>query len=237
MVGAGVAGLQAAREAGRAGKRVILMEQQGHVGGRSPVDGGEIDGAPVQDWINAALEEIEKNPNITLICRCMMAGLYDHLYAIGYERLSDHLEAKEGPRHRRWRVRAGQVITATGALERPLSFVGNDVPGVMLASAMRDYLVNYGASPGDRTVIVTNNDDAYRTAIMLQEAGLVVPAIIDARTRAEGVLPQAARAAGLTTISGFELFKHMAMGTFTAYTGIEIDEEAAVIRLDALRPD
>ena len=56
------------------------------------------------------------------------------------------------------------MITATGAIERPLSFAGNDVPGVMLASAVRDYVVNYGVSPGDRTVVVTNNDDAYRTA-------------------------------------------------------------------------
>ncbi|HBR40051.1 MAG TPA: sarcosine oxidase subunit alpha family protein, partial [Sulfitobacter pontiacus] len=57
--------------------------------------------------------------------------------------------------------------------------------GVMLAASVRDYLVNYGVSVGDRTVVVTNNDDAYRTAIALTEAGLTVPAILDAR-----VLPQ-----------------------------------------------
>ncbi|HCI06280.1 MAG TPA: hypothetical protein DE314_02820, partial [Sulfitobacter sp.] len=62
-----------------------------------------------------------------------------------------------------------------------LSFAGNDIPGVMLASAIRDYVVNYGVSSGDRTVVVTNNDDAYRTAIALKNAGLDVPAIIDAR--------------------------------------------------------
>ena len=75
-------------------------------------------------------------------------------------------------RHRLWKIRAGRVITATGAIERPLSFAGNDLPGVMLASAVRDYVVNYGVSPGDRTVIVTNNDDAYRTALALDDAGL-----------------------------------------------------------------
>jgi sarcosine oxidase subunit alpha len=53
----------------------------------------------------------------------------------------------------------------------------------MLASAVRDYVVNYGVSPGDRTVVVTNNDDAYRTAIALKDAGLEVPAILDARAR------------------------------------------------------
>ncbi|MEM6390561.1 MAG: 2Fe-2S iron-sulfur cluster-binding protein, partial [Pseudomonadota bacterium] len=199
VVGAGVAGLQAALEAGRAGKRVLLLEQQGHIGGRSGTDHG----AAARAWIETARAEIEASDTITLMTRTMMAGLYDHNYAIGYERLTDHLEDKTaGPRHRLWRIRAGHVCVATGALERPLSFVGNDTPGVMLASAMRDYAVNFGVSPGDRTVIVTNNDDAYRTALALHEAGLGVPVIVDARAQAEGALPEAARAAGLDVRTG-----------------------------------
>ncbi len=91
---------------------------------------------------------------------------------------------------------------ATGAIERPLAFAGNDRPGVMLASAMRDYLANYAVSPGDRTVIVTNNDDAYRTALALAEAGLLVPCIVDARPEATGELPRRAREAGLRVVTG-----------------------------------
>jgi sarcosine oxidase subunit alpha len=53
----------------------------------------------------------------------------------------------------------------------------------MLAAAMRDYVTDYGVSPGDRTVVVTNNDDAYRTAIAIKRAGLDVPCIVDARPR------------------------------------------------------
>jgi hypothetical protein len=111
-------------------------------------------------------------PNVTIRTRTMGAGVYDHGYVLGYERLTDHAPEANGPRHRLWRIRAAQVITATGAIERPLSFAGNDIPGVMLASAVRDYVVNYGINPGDRTVVVTNNDDAYRTAIALHHAGL-----------------------------------------------------------------
>ncbi|RMD47439.1 MAG: sarcosine oxidase subunit alpha family protein, partial [Alphaproteobacteria bacterium] len=84
----------------------------------------------------------------------------------------------------------------------PLAFPCNDVPGVMLASAVRDYLVNWGVSIGDRTVIVTNNDDAYRTAIALHEAGLEVPAVLDARPRIEGALPERARALGIRVEAG-----------------------------------
>jgi sarcosine oxidase subunit alpha len=106
------------------------------------------------------------------------------------------------PRHRLWRIRTGQVVSAIGAIERPLSFAGNDKPGVMLAAAMRDYVTDYGVSPGDRTVVVTNNDDAYRTAIALKQAGLDVPCIVDARTKADGPLPQEARAMGIPVKTG-----------------------------------
>ena len=117
----------------------------------------------------------------------MGSGVYDHGYALGYERLPIMHPGDGRPRHRLWRVRCNRSVTATGAIERPLSFAGNDVPGVMLASAVRDYVVNFAVSPGDRTVVVTNNDDAYRTAHCLREAGLEVPLIVDAARRGRGV--------------------------------------------------
>ncbi|HCQ57693.1 MAG TPA: sarcosine oxidase subunit alpha family protein, partial [Sulfitobacter sp.] len=167
VIGGGVAGLQAALAAGLSGARVIVMEQSAHWGGRAPVDGGTVDGALVEDWIAQTLDRLRGMENVDLRDRTMGAGVYDHGYVLGYERIRDHAPEALGPRHRLWRVRAGHVITATGAIERPLSFAGNDVPGVMLASAMRDYVANYGVSPGDRTVLVTNNDNAYLTAIAL----------------------------------------------------------------------
>lgn len=207
VIGGGIAGLQAALRGARAGARVLVLEQTAHWGGRAPVDGVTVDGQPAEDWINAALQELEEMENVSLRHRCMAAGIYDHGYVLGHERLSDHDPQKGGPRHRLWRIRAGQVITATGAIERPLSFAGNDLPGVMLASAVRDYVVNWAISPGDRTVVVTNNDDAYRTALALHRAGLSVPVIVDARPEATGPLPQAARAAGLRVETGMAVAK------------------------------
>ena len=197
VIGGGVAGLQAALAAGQAGAKVLVMEQTAHWGGRSAVDGGTVDGQPVEDWINATLQTLEGMENVTLRNRCMGAGVYDHGYVLGYERLRDHAPRAAGPRHRLWKVRTKQVVTATGALERPLSFAGNDIPGVMLASAVRDYVVNYAVSPGDRTVVVTNNDDAYRTAIALKNAGLEVPVILDARATGGGALMAEAKALGI----------------------------------------
>ena len=172
IAGGGIAGLQAALMAGQSGARVILMEQLPNWGGRAPVDGDVIDGMAAGVWIDSAVARLAAMANVTLRLRSSVAGVYDHGYALAEERIADHTPGDGRPKKRLWRIRAGRIIAATGAIERPLSFAGNDVPGVMLASAVRDYVVNHGISPGDRTVIVTNNDDAYRTAIALVEAGL-----------------------------------------------------------------
>ena len=71
------------------------------------------------------------------------------------------------PRERLWQVRAERVMLATGAIERPMVFPGNDRPGIMLAGAARTYLHRYGVKVGNRVVIATADDSAYRAAIDL----------------------------------------------------------------------
>ncbi|MEM1234605.1 MAG: sarcosine oxidase subunit alpha family protein [Pseudomonadota bacterium] len=207
IAGGGVAGLQAAKTAGEAGLSVIVFEQTAQWGGRAPVDGGEIDGLSPDLWVERTLAELDAMPNVRRRARTLAAGVYDHGYVLGYEQVSDHAPSPDGPRHRLWRVRARRVIAATGAIERPLSFAGNDVPGVVLASAARDYAVNWGVSLGDRTVIVTNNDDAYRTALCLHDHGLAVPAVVDARRNGGGALARRAEEAGLRIITGAGIAK------------------------------
>jgi sarcosine oxidase, subunit alpha len=207
VVGGGIAGLQAALVAGTAGARVIVLEQTPFWGGRAPVDGDVIEGKPAEAWINATVQALDLMENVTLRLRCAGIGVYDHGYVLADEKVADHTPGDGRPKHRLWRIRAGQIVTATGAIERPLSFAGNDIPGVMLAGSLRDYLVNFAVSAGDRTVVVTNNDDAYRTAIALVEAGLSVPCIIDARISATGELPQKARAMGIRVATATALVK------------------------------
>jgi len=202
VVGGGIAGIQAAKSAAASGVRVMLVEQTAHWGGRAVVDGVVIDNIAAEEWIEGALSELSVMDNVVIRNRTQGSGVYDHGYALGYERISDHTPGDSRPRHRLWRIRCKQIIVATGAIERPLSFAGNDIPGVMLAAAVRDYVVNYGVSPGDRTVIVTNNDDAYRTAIVLKDAGLDIPLIIDARPKGGGILMDQAIAAGIRVETG-----------------------------------
>ncbi len=207
VAGGGIAGLQAALVAAKAGARVIVMEQAAHWGGRAPVDGDVIDGKPAADWIEATLKTLGAMENVTLKLRTMAAGVYDHGYVLAEEKVADHTPGDGRPKKRLWRIRAGRILAATGALERPLSFAGNDIPGVMLAGAVRDYVVNFAVSPGDRTVVVTNNDDAYRTAIALKAAGLEVPCIVDARSHSAGPLQDKARALGIRIEQGRAIVK------------------------------
>ncbi len=207
VVGGGIAGLQAAKAAAKSGAKVLLLEQNAYWGGRAPVDGGTVGEQSTDAYIDQLVAELDAMDNVTLRTRCMGAGVYDHGYALGYERVSDHVPGAQGPRHRLWRIRAKQIVTATGAIERPLSFAGNDVPGVMLASAMRDYLVNWGTSSGQRVIVATNNDDAYRTAITLKKAGVDVLRIVDARPNAGGALADEARALGIRVDPGKAIAK------------------------------
>ena len=207
VIGGGIAGLSAARAAGEAGRSVLLIEQAPHWGGRAPVDGAAIGGVPAEAWVEEQVGALLGMDNVRLRPRTMGAGVYDHGYVLAVERLTDQMPGAEGPRHRLWKIRARQVVTAIGAIERPLAFAGNDLPGVMLASAVRDYLVNHAVAPGDRTVVVTNNDDAYRTAIALHEAGLTVPAILDARAKGGGELARKAREIGIRVENGMGLAK------------------------------
>lgn len=228
IVGGGIAGLQAAKAAGEAGADVLLVEQTAHWGGRAPVDGAVIDRVSADEWVSTTLATLEAMPNVRLRMRTMGAGVYDHGYALAYERLTDHAPDPSLPRHRLWRIRAGRIVTATGAIERPLSFAGNDLPGVMLASAVRDYVTNYAVAPGQRTVVVTNNDDGYRTALTVQSAGLEA-VVLDARSGATGPLAEAARAAGIRVMTGRGISKVTGKGKVEAVAVCDVLGAGAVL--------
>ena len=199
VAGGGMAGLAAALRPRNPANALLLLEQTRALG-RAYL--GRRHRMTTDDWVKATVEALGKMDNVTILSRCMAAGVYDHGYVLADEKVADHTPGDGRPKHRLWRIRAGRIIAATGAIERPLSFAGNDIPGVMLASAVRDFVVNFAVSPGDRTVVVTNNDDAYRTAIALKNAGLTVPCIVDARAAVTGVLPDRARALGIRVETG-----------------------------------
>ena len=207
IVGGGISGLNAALTAAESGLKILIIEQTPEWGGRCLVDFSTIGDETSAEYVSRLVSELKKFENVTMRSRMMGAGVYDHGYILGYERLNDHLAEEDGPRHRLWRIRAKQIITATGSIERPISFPSNDIPGVMLASAVRDYAVNFGVATGNKIAVYTNNDDAYRTAITLNEVGVEVPIIVDARGSGGGALAERAKALGIRVENGKAISK------------------------------
>jgi len=191
VVGSGPAGLMAARAAADSGARVILAELDPRFGGSANWSGETIDGSPASAWAEDAVRELAALDNVRLLPRTTVWGYYDDNTLAAVERVSDHkaVPAVGEPRHRHWIIRAGHVILATGAFERPLVFPGNDRPGVLLASAAQRYAAEFGVLPGDRVAVFANNDSAYSAASALCEAGATIAAIVDLRPQ----VPDAAR--------------------------------------------
>jgi len=199
VIGAGPAGIEAAITAAKAdpAARVVLIDEQEEIGG------GALSDPDLWDWLKAAYDDISALPNLQVLPRTTgIAYLHDN-YVAAAERLTDHLPISEatGPRERLWRFRAGEVILAQGAIERPLVFDGNDTPGVMLASAGRTLALRYGVAPGRAVAVVATHDSGWTDAIAIAKAGVNVTTIIDARATVSADLLAAARAQGITVMT------------------------------------
>jgi heterotetrameric sarcosine oxidase alpha subunit len=183
VIGAGAAGLMAALAAGCAGARVILLDEQAQIGGGLLAETALINGVPASDFVATTKTELETLPNVQILTRTTAFGWYDGNVFGAVERVQKHVAvpAANRPVERLWRIAAKKAILATGAEERPLVFGGNDIPGVMMAGAMRRYLNHYGVAPGKKTAIFTTNDSGYALAADLEAAGVHVSALIDSR--------------------------------------------------------
>ncbi len=156
VVGAGLAGLAAAEAALGRGARVALFERDIRPGGRALGRDGDprIDDAAPLAWAEGAWARIADNPRATAKLRTTAFGLYDGRQLAVYELPVD------GPYAGRiWHVRAKEIVIAAGALERPMTFPGNDRPGVMLASAVEAAIRRYGVRPGGQAVVFLNHGD------------------------------------------------------------------------------
>ncbi|HEU0241072.1 MAG TPA: 2Fe-2S iron-sulfur cluster-binding protein [Mycobacterium sp.] len=179
VVGAGPSGLVAALAAGRAGARVVLVDDQ-------PEAGGSLLGMQHElgDWVSSVVTALTSCDDVRVLQRTTALGYFDDGFVLALERRTDHLPAADRigkARQRIWRIRAKQVIVATGAHERPVVFADNDRPGIMLAGSARTYLHRYGVLAGRKAVVFTTNDSAYETATDLADAGADV-SVVDARS-------------------------------------------------------
>ncbi|MEM7317508.1 MAG: 2Fe-2S iron-sulfur cluster-binding protein [Pseudomonadota bacterium] len=186
IAGAGPAGLMAALVAGRAGLRVMIADEGPEAGGSLLNRKLTIEDRPALDWVSDVVSELAGMPNVTHLQNATVWAYREHNFLMVNERAPENASLVE----RNWRVRAGHVICATGAIERMMVFGNNDRPGVMLASAAQAYVNRYAVRPGKRAVLFTNNNSVYPVAADLEAAGVQVLAIVDSRSE----VSEAARA-------------------------------------------
>jgi sarcosine oxidase subunit alpha len=164
------------------------------LGGSLLRDPASIDGQDALAWAVSVTQAVTSAGG-RVLTRTTAVGAWDHGLVTLAERVTEPGEPPQGdaPSQRLWRVRAKRVVLATGAIERPLLFSGNDTPGVMLSSAVRTYVERFAVLPGRRVVIATCNDDAYLTALAIRAAGGEVVAVLDSRDGADSDVVRQAR--------------------------------------------
>lgn len=231
VIGAGPAGLTAAREAARSGARVILMDEQPAPGGALTAGRDEqIDGLSAREWVRRTIAELDAAEDVTVLSRTTAFGSYDANYVVAVERRTDHLPAADREaatragisRQRIWHVRARQVVLCTGAHERPVVFANNDRPGIMLAGAVRTYLNRYAVKAGTRAVVATTNDSAYALVEDLVGEGVEVAAVVDARPSCSERAARAAARTGVRIIHGSAVVDTLGEGPDGRVSGVVV---------------
>jgi sarcosine oxidase, subunit alpha len=173
VAGGGPAGMAAALAAARAGASVLLVEEEHQLGGHLRW-GNEADLAFLANLAGRVAAE----PGIEVLTDAVVLGRYDGNWIAVLERRGE-LGGAEA--ERLVKARAKTLVVAPGLIERPYVFAGNDLPGVMLSTAVRRLISLYAVRPGERAVVLSANPDGDAAIADLKRAGVQVVRVEDAR--------------------------------------------------------
>lgn len=159
VIGAGPAGMTAATAAAAAGAEVVLVDSEPETGGALTYGrNGQQALAPAR----AALEA----SGVRVLTGATCNGWY----------ADNFLPVLQG--NTLWRVRAAQVILATGTQDQPLVFRNNDLPGIVTASGVQRLMRHHGVRPGRRAVVVAGTPHGVDAAEDLRDAGVAIAAVL-----------------------------------------------------------
>lgn len=170
VAGGGPAGMAAALAAAQAGASVILVEDEHHLGGHLRW-GSSGDLAALAELKSALLG----HHDIEIMTNSVVTGRYDHNWVAISQRGVVQVE------ERLVQARAKCLVVAAGTIERPYVFEGNDLPGVMISTAVRRLINLYAVKPGHRAVVLTANASGDSAIADLEETGVEIVEVIDAR--------------------------------------------------------
>jgi len=170
IAGGGPAGMAAAIAAADTGASVILAEEEHHLGGHL-----RCGSADDLENLNELRIGVLTRSNIEVMTNAVVSGRYDHNWIAIVQRSMGHVE------ERLVQARAKTLVVAAGTLERPYVFEGNDLPGVMLSTAVRRLINLYGVRPGNRAVVLSANQTGDAVVGDLRRVGLEIVKTLDAR--------------------------------------------------------
>ena len=191
VVGAGPAGLAAAAAAAEAGADVLLVDEEPEPGGSLTWARFGAERGPQEDELRALLDAVQSAGNVEIMTGAVCEGWF----------ADNWLSIVRG--RRLHKVRTKRTVMATGAIEQPIVFRNNDLPGIMLPSAAQRLIRHYRVRPGSRAVVATAGRDGYAAALDLLDAGVEVAALVDLRHRPDPSPEAAAVAArGIRVLTG-----------------------------------
>jgi len=165
VIGGGAAGLSAAAAAAELGADTVLVDEGPEPGGRLLSEGA------VQ--YAQELAERARAAGVEILATAPALGTFDGLVPVWQ---GDTLH----------QIRARRQVYATGAIEQPLLFPGNDLPGVMLSGGARRLIGMYAVKPGTRATVATVDDRGLHAALALIDAGVEVCCVADLREHVSG---------------------------------------------------
>ena len=193
VVGGGIGGLGAAIAAAALGADVVLADEGPEPGGRLLWEGGHARAR--------ALAARARGAGVEVLSSAPALGHFDGLVPIWQ---GDTLH----------QVRAQRHVYATGAIEQPLVFAGNDLPGVMLSGGALRLANLYGVRPGSRAVVATTSDRGIEAALALSAVGVEVLAVADLRPGPADAEVRL-RGQGTTILHGWTVFEARGRGAVT----------------------
>lgn len=223
VIGGGPAGLTAARQLAHSGLKIVLVDDQPRLGGALLWEAVSFDGVPASEWVDRTVDALKANANVTILTSTMATAAYeDNAFTLVEQRADEHGVRAE----HHWKLRAANVVLATGMVDRPLLFADNDRPGIMLGSSVRRLIGEFGVAPADRLTVYTNNDSGYLTAIAARKAGIDVPVLVDTRPQGQAIHAAAAEQSGVrcvfdSQIEGTSGYKHLKAVTVRGSSTVE----------------
>jgi len=170
VAGGGPAGMGAALSAAEAGAQVLLVEEEYELGGA--LRWGGVPELAALDQLRSA---VQAAPNVEVLVNSVVAGRYDDNWVSIVQRGLPNVA------ERLIKARTMTLVVAPGLVERPYVFEGNDLPGVMLGTAVRRLVNLYAVRPGRRAVVLTANAEGDAVVADLERVGVDVACVLDAR--------------------------------------------------------